>query len=496
MPFERKLAQSLSQGFGGRMKRIALIASIAALVFAACSSSPAPSAEAPVDTATSELTANGLCIVCPPPIKPGSLDTSFGQIFLGRPGTGKVTTSFGYVPAGLSGMAIQADNKIVIAQRSQSFDSYASRFTPSGLIDNTFGSNGSITLKPSHNHTRSNSVAVQPDGKIVISVTYDYRNYDIDSNDRNSFGVLRYNANGAEDPDFKNPYGITYGYGNKPRFGAFEDPVGSYYQLPVMALQANGQIVLATRSLYGDFIIVTRHDSNGSTDTTFGTNGYVYTTTYPGHISYPTSIAVQADGKIVVAGYDTPANGSTSDFAIVRYNTNGSLDSSFDGDGIARVGFVGYSSDFAKAVKIQADGKIVVAGYSNVGTYGFENFVMARLNTNGSMDSSFGSGGLVKTGFGTGHAFANAMVIQVDGKIVLAGKANPVWDDDFALARYNSNGSLDTTFGTGGMVTTSFGPGEDVADVVAIQNGKIVLAGTTYNSNGVSRMIALARYNP
>lgn len=489
------------------MKRMVLIASIAALVFAACSSNPLPSDEAPVDTASSEVLANGLCIVCPPPVippvTPGSLDTRFGG--LGRFGTGKILTSND--SSDVMGMATQPDGKILIAGGDNRFSAWLVRYTASGFVDMTFDGDGWVNLRTwAFGYEPGGPVAVQPDGKIVVGSarklladgTYNGSSSEI----LNTFGAYRFNTNGAQDTGFTNPPSNTF------HNFVFNLPSQTLnYETPAMAIQSDGKIVLASRpNVYvadgggvrqiSAPIVVTRHNASGSTDKAFGSNGYVSTVTYPGHFSYVTSMAIQADGKIVIAGYDTPTDGSTSDFAIARYNTNGTLDTSFDGDGIARVGFVGYSNDYAKAVKVQTDGKIVVAGHSNIGAYGFEAFAMARLNTNGSLDSSFGSAGLVKTGFGLGsRAFANDMVIQADGKMVLAGKANPVSDFDFALARYNTNGSLDTTFGTGGKVTTSFGNSyvEDSATNVVLQNGKIVVAGYTTNDD---RTLVMARYNP
>ncbi len=181
-------------------------------------------------------------------------------------------------------------------------------------------------------------------------------------------------------------------------------------------------------------------------------------------------MAIQSDGKIVVAG------GSGSTFALARYNANGSLDTTFDGDGKLTTTFGGTSSA-AYGVAIQSDGKIVAAGYSLSATNN-QDFALARYNTDGSLDTSFDGDGKLTTDFGSFFDFAFSVAIQSDGKIVAAGNSGAGNTQDFALARYNTNGSLDTSFDVDGKVTTSFAAGNDIAYSVAIQtDGKIVAAG-------------------
>ncbi|NIS80096.1 MAG: hypothetical protein GTO14_07780, partial [Anaerolineales bacterium] len=169
--------------------------------------------------------------------------------------------------------------------------------------------------------------------------------------------------------------------------------------------------------------------------------------------------AAQADVKIVVAGSAT----ANTLYGVARYNPDGSLDTSFDTDGKVTTD-VSTSGDFAFAVAIQADGKIVAAGYSWNGTS--YDFCVVRYNADGSLDTDFGSGGWVLTDFEGGTDEAHAVAIQSDGKIVVAGWADvdptETIDYDFAVVRYNTDGSLDTDFGTGGKMTTYF-VSEDVS---------------------------------
>jgi uncharacterized delta-60 repeat protein len=260
---------------------------------------------------------------------------------------------------------------------------------------------------------------------------------------------------------------------------------GGFDAASAAVIQPDGRIVAAGRSGSGDFALA-RYNADGSLDPTFGSGGKV--TTDFGGFDAAFGVALQADGKIVAAGQGGPGGG----FAFARYNTDGSLDPSFGSGGEVTTHFTS-GVEVVIAVAIQLDGKIVVTGQTFAG--GFQQFALARYNADGSLDASFGSGGIVATNFGFDSAFGGALAIQSNGKIVAAGRAGT----DFLLARYNGDGNLDATFGSGGIVTTDFGGAFfDAAFGVALQsNGKIVAAGGTFNGFvGPSADFALARYNP
>jgi len=243
-----------------------------------------------------------------------------------------------------------------------------------------------------------------------------------------------------------------------------------------IALQKDGKIVVAGTSINN--FAVARYNTDGSLDSTFGTGGKVITDF--GKDDLGQAVALQKNGKIVVAG--TSDAGGDNDFAIARYNTDGSLDLTFGAGGQVTTDFGG-ENDFGNAVVLQKDGKIVVAGRSDTGGEGFD-FAVARYNMDGSLDLTFGDGGKVTTDFG-GSDFGNAVVLQKDGKIVVAGFSA----DDFAVARYNTDGSLDMSFGDDGQVTTDFG-GSDFGNAVVLQkDGKIVVAGSSADD------FAVVRYN-
>ena len=170
------------------------------------------------------------------------------------------------------------------------------------------------------------------------------------------------------------------------------------------------------------------------------------------------ALAVQPDGKIVAAGSASRSQqsgpGSGSEFALARYNADGTLDASFSGDGKVTKDIAG-GQDYAYGVAVQADGKIVAVGSANLNAASFyTRFTLVRFNADGSLDTGFGSAGTVSTDFFGTENVATSVVIQPDGRIVVAGNAHDGVGRRFALARYNADGSLDASFGTGGKVTT------------------------------------------
>ena len=243
-----------------------------------------------------------------------------------------------------------------------------------------------------------------------------------------------------------------------------------------VVVQSNGKIVVAGDG-FGDIELV-RYNVDGSLDVSFDSDGKVVTDV--GFNDSGNAVALQNDGKIVVAGTTgTP----TTDFAIVRYSTDGSLDPSFGTGGIVTTS-IGRNDD-AKSVVIQSDGKIVVAGTSD------SDFVVVRYTSSGVLDSGFGTGGKVTTDIGSStNDSANSVAIQSDGAIVVAGTSA----NDFAIVRYTSAGALDTGFGTGGKVTTDIGTSTfDSAQSLVIQaDSKIVVAGRS--STGAAPSFAVTRY--
>jgi uncharacterized delta-60 repeat protein len=316
---------------------------------------------------------------------------------------------------------------------------------------------------------RGNSVTVQANGKILVAGS------SLDANGIGNTALVRYNSNGSLDTSFGREGIVTTagvgGGGNS------------------VTLQANGKILVTCVTNEKGFSLV-RYNPNGSLDTTFDSDGKV--TTDFGYGSNATSVTLQADSKILVAG--SSSNGSNTDFALVRYNPNGSLDTTFKGYGIVTTA-IGFD-DGGNSVTLQTDGKILVAGQSdNIVDYQKYDFALVRYNTNGSLDTSFSDDGKLTTDISSSSDYAQSVLVQTDGKILVAGYSFYGSNVKFALVRYNTNGSLDTTFDSDGKVTTDFSPSSDHAQSVLVQtDGKILVAGTSDSYNG--RDFALVRYNP
>lgn len=347
-----------------------------------------------------------------------------------------------------------------------------------GELDPKFGNGGKV-ITPLGFGDRVTCLAFQPDGKIIAAGASGSRGIYYASD----FALVRYHADGSLD--------LSFGFGGR----VITDFLGDQDYVNGIALQRDGKIVVAGRGREGAIIYfgLARYTTDGSLDATFGSGGKLLTSFF-GHGDDALAITIQPDGKIVAAGKSFTGP-SEVDFALARYNSNGTLEATFGSGGKVHTDFGGY--DLITAMAIQPDGKIVAGG--NTYTEGAHNdFALARYNTDGSLDSGFGSGGKVVTDFFRQPDFVAGLALQPDGKIVLAGDVStftsPSFDaGGFGLARYNNDGSLDSTFGSSGKVITE---GELIAaHAVVIQpNGKIIAAGLAIRnrSNGD---FALARYN-
>lgn len=257
-----------------------------------------------------------------------------------------------------------------------------------------------------------------------------------------------------------------------------------------IAIQSDGKIIAAGSAAIGaNHFTLARYNTDGSLDTTFGTGGIVTSPVPSSTNSTIQAVAIQDDGKIIAAGSSTI---TTTRFTLARYNIDGSLDTSFGTGGFVTSVISTSTSSSIQEIAIQADGKIVAAGSSTIGS---SHFTVARYNANGSFDTSFGTGGSVFTAIPTStSSIILEIAIQADGKIVAAGSST-ITSNRFTLVRYEANGGLDNSFGTGGIVTTVI-PTSTSSNIqgVAIQpNQKIVVAGFSFI--GTSNRFTLARYD-
>ncbi len=339
-----------------------------------------------------------------------------------------------------------------------------------GDLDPTFGSGGTV-ITDSGGFDAATALVLQPDGKIVVA-GFSF------APGVSNFILARYNADGSLDG----------GFGSE---GMVSTNLGGFDQAFALALQPDGKIVVAGLCCAGPKFALARYNADGSLHASFGNGGKV--TTDFGGAAFASALALQPDGKIVVAGSAGPGSGN---FALVRYNADGSLDAGFGNGGKVTTDFGGAA--FASALALQPDGKIVAAGFFHPQPpIGNSSFALARYNADGGLDLSFGLGGTVLTDF-SGAAEAHALALQPDGKIVAAGFSVVFNITHFALARYNAEGSLDPSFGSGGKVAANFG-GLAAAAALALQpDGKIVVAGTTVVDRSKffnGSFFTLARYN-
>jgi uncharacterized delta-60 repeat protein len=262
-----------------------------------------------------------------------------------------------------------------------------------------------------------------------------------------------------------------------------------------LAIQPDGKIVVVASSRDQDTFVTTwvliRYDSSGALDPTFDGDGILVV-----HGMTPNDVAVQSDGKIVVAGLANIDLGDAvaTDFAVARFNPGGTPDTTFSDDGIATADFNG-GEDIGLAVALQTDGKIVVVG-STAPNFTGRDFAIARFNDGGTLDTSFSGDGLLRMSLFGGNDRANAVAIQTNGRIVVAGETHGAFDSsDFGLARFRADGRRDLSFSGDGKLRTSFGPFDRAFDVGLQADGKIVAGGSAYGRPaGVD--FALARYTP
>ena len=400
------------------------------------------------------------------PLTPPSsgLDPTFGS-------AGTVTTQFG---GKNTAMALQADGKIVMAGGSIA-DFLLARYNADGGLDATFGAGGLVTTDiGGFTQEEARAVVVQPDGKIVVAGNV--RISEVRGGtlfDEFDFTLVRYNADGSLDTGF--------GAAGKARSSV----LGRAFAL---ALQSDGKIVVAGDDALAAAVSnvkLARFKTDGSLDTSFGALGSVTTDVTPG-VDGANNVVMQPDGKIVVSG----AFSKSSATGVARYLSNGTPDGSFGTFGSVALdgAFVG------DGLALQGDGKLVLVGSKQVGvgTANVTQFELRRLNADGSVDATFGSGGTVNTAFGTSQDAAQSVALQADGKILVSGTANGF---RFGLARYNVDGTLDVGFAESGKLTIAFfGLGASAENVAVLPDGKILLGG--FASDVRRPGYALARVNP
>jgi len=341
-----------------------------------------------------------------------------------------------------------------------------------GGLDFGFG-DGGVVVTNLNGSDFAFAIALQSDGKIVTAGTSAF-----------GFMLVRYNSDGTLDPSF--------GAG-----GTVLKYFGPYNLAYSVAIQPDGKILAAgyhqnSASGSPDFEVtplVARFNQDGTQDPSFGAGGVAVVG--PGPVESAKSLAIQPDGRIIVAGNKMASTGimrAPSQFVVSRLDPTGALDPSFGSSGKATTSFD--QADFLNRIVVQPDGKIVAVGEtgaSDSSETGVTSVAVARYSPDGSLDTGFGTRGKVTTSAPGGGAAGYAAAVQDDGKLIVGGEAG----SNLLLVRYNADGSLDSSFGTGGIVSSMDG---EAYSVVVDPTGRIVVGGTTAGAAG--DVFAIMRFNP
>lgn len=348
------------------------------------------------------------------------------------------------------------------------FSCCISAFTQPGTLDAEFGNGGIVNYSPGAINNNLYAMAIQPDGKIILAGEAFPKTV-----------IVRLQSDGSPDNSFGTNGQVTSDFGFEINF------------IRDIVLQPDGKIIAIVRSNmnFSDNaeLIIVRYNTDGTIDETFGQNGYVVADTGSA-TETGLAVAQQTDGKIIIAARLASPYG----FILTRYHATGEIDATFGTNGLQFFSFA-TSGTTVSSMILQTDGKILVGGSLTSSGITFYAFAVARFNPDGTKDSGFGTDGVVITQVSQENNLIRDMALQPDGKILATGSA----DGEIPLIRYNSDGTLDESFGTGGIVLLSF-PGftADGASVLVQPDGKIVTAGTVSNTSGTSKDFTVLRYLP
>ena len=390
--------------------------------------------------------------------------TASGDLDNGFNGDGKITFGFGQIGDRAQAAAVFPDGRIVVAGHdNETGVNYGevAVLTASGSLDGGFDGDGLLSLPEPNN---VNDVVAQPDGKIVVIGNIEY------TGGQHDVTIDRLNANGSQDATFSGDGHVVFDLG--------ADDAGGR-----IALLPDGRLLAHCRS--GSDGRLLRLLANSSLDTGgIATAAFDDATFPPGSDERGNAALVQSDGRIIVVGDVIRADVTESDFALARFLADGNLDTSFGVHGRVALSFQNF--DFANATALQPDGKIVVAGYTGSGNV---NFMVARFNGDGSLDTGFGFGGFNVVDFLGGADYARAVAVAPDGKIVLAGTVFNGARNVFGVARLNADGTPDLSFDVDGKQLLEFAVGlpHDATAVVVQPDRKIVVAGTVNANFGLVR---------
>jgi len=403
----------------------------------------------------------------------GTLDNTFGT-------NGTITTDFGFGYNAAFAITLQPDGKVIVAGNSYNDKFAIARYTTNGDLDTTFDGDGKvITSLGIGLKSYVKYLSVQADGKIIVAGG----SYTSMFPQEYFFSIARYNTNGSLDTSFDDD-GIV----NNP----FDDASGTYINFNTIIQQPDGKFLVTTETGNSFEFVVRRYNASGSDDTSFGNNGKSELLIQD--VNTALGIALQPDQKIIVVGHSyafTPFLGN--EFNVVRYLENGVPDISFDNDGIIASKFDS-SNDLCAKLLIQPNDKTITIGTRKtvtMSTLAKEIIVMSRTNTDGSLDTTFGTDGKVASDLGQDYCIIKNAALQQDGKILVSCETITIGNSfyEYFLIRYNNDGSLDTTFGDNGK--TMLG---NLTAILPLSDGKIIIASQVFDAQD-NPLLNLKRLN-
>lgn len=396
-------------------------------------------------------------------------------------GGGNVTTPVGRGSTSVSALVQEPDGKLVavgsgaIGSGMNVKSSYIAlvRYDPNGGLDASFGHGGKVTTSIGR-FTSASAIVRQPDRRLVVAGT----SASSDSNDR--IALVRYESNGSLDASFGHRGKVTTAFE-----GITLNAISTF-----VVRQPDAKLVAASSGYRGaySYLTLARYRSDGSLDTTFGHGGKV--TTRINQLDYnPSALLLQPDGKLVAAAGTSSAQGSGG-YVLVRYDKNGSLDTRFGRGGkITAAGTT--NNDIYEGLVLGTRGELVAAG---AGSYSA--LALAAYDENGKPDTTFGHNGKVTTVLSPGAISYNGVLVAASGgKVLAAGQADlsQAGPSGSFIIRYESNGSLDRSFGRRGKVTTTLDGGGLSGALLRQRDGKLVVAGSSAQGSGFE--FALARFD-
>ena len=363
-------------------------------------------------------------------------------------------------------MAVQKDGKILVASRTWNWEFNTVRYNSNGSIDETFGTNGFAITSFENLSAITGAIGIRSDGKIVVAGEV-YEPYG-----HTQFAIAQYNADGSAD--------LSFGNAGK----TITEPGADHCNIYSLKILPDGKVIVAgdveTTLPYRHDIAAVQYNSDGSLDTGFGSNGIV-TSDLGNTTDVGRSVAFQSDGKIILSGTRQGETWDTTDFAAVRYNQNGSIDSSFGTNGVVIIDFDNHIDDCG-SVFVLADNSILLGGSTYDLSTNISKLAIVRLKSNGEADSSFGTNGKTTESKAdisfTTFSEANGLAVDKNGKIIICAEAYNLVDSRYAVARFNEDGTADNSFGDNGIFVSSVSKDEAVPGGLCVQSdNKILVTG-------------------